>query len=96
MARRSRVSRVRSETANATVVPSPFVRRAVPHFNPLDEEQIVRLERQVDWIIENVGFAFRDDPEAIRIWEEAGVTLSDGLVKADATWVRQLCAKAPR
>ena len=51
---------------------SPFIARQLPFFNPLDEEQIIKLEAQVNWIIKDVGVAFRDDPEAIDLWTSVG------------------------
>jgi len=46
-------------------------------------------------MLENVGIAFRDDPESIRIWKDAGVKMDGDKVFADAKWVRAQCAKAP-
>ncbi|KPA20673.1 Trimethylamine methyltransferase (MTTB) [Shimia sp. SK013] len=91
MARRSR------RTSESRIV-APYIKRVLPFFDPLDEEQIVKLEAQVDWILENVGIAFRDDPEALKIWRTAGITPEGefgDLIKADAQWVRAQCAKAP-
>ena len=94
MARRSRSER--SNTANlASCTPSPFIARKLPFFDPLDEEQITKLEAQVDWILENVGIAFRDDPEAIALWIKAGAKVDGDIVRAPADWIRALCAKAP-
>jgi len=94
LARRSRSER--SNTANlASCTPSPFIARKLPFFDPLDEEQITKLEAQVDWILENVGIAFRDDPEAIALWIKAGAKVDGDIVRAPADWIRALCAKAP-
>ena len=94
MARRSRSER--SNTANlASCTPSPFIARKLPFFDPLDEEQITKLEAQVDWILENVGIAFRDDPEAIALWTKSGAGVDRDIVRAPADWIRALCAKAP-
>jgi trimethylamine--corrinoid protein Co-methyltransferase len=94
LARRSRSER--SNTANlASCTPSPFIARKLPFFDPLDEEQITKLEAQVDWILENVGIAFRDDPEAIALWTKSGAEVDGDIVRAPADWVRALCAKAP-
>ncbi|MEL7013422.1 MAG: trimethylamine methyltransferase family protein, partial [Pseudomonadota bacterium] len=95
MARRARARRDASETQGA-VAPSPYIRRRLPFFDVLDEETVETLERQVDWIFENVGIDFRDDPEALRIWKEAGADIDDCRVRADAGRIRALCAKAPR
>lgn len=95
MARRSRRGRTGIKD-RTTPVTAPFIKRQLPFFDALDEEQLERLDAQVDWLLENIGFAFRDDPEAIRIWKNAGVKLVGDKVFADANWVRELCAKAPR
>jgi len=92
--------RVRKSRRSRSVAPRPqsapaFIKRRLPHFDPLDEEQLVAIEKQVDWMLENIGFAFRDDPEATRIWTHAGVKLSGDKVFADAQWVRKQCALAP-
>ncbi|MCT4553668.1 MAG: trimethylamine methyltransferase family protein [Pelagimonas sp.] len=72
-----------------------YIRRALPFFDPLDEEQLTKLEAQVDWLIQDVGIAFRDDPEALALWKREGATIDGDTVRADASWIRALCAKAP-
>ena len=95
MARRAGSSRSR-DMAQKGVPPSPYIRRTIPHFNVLDEEQVLRLEEQVNWILQDVGIAFRDDPTALELWRCEGATIEDDIVRAPADWVRALCAKAPR
>jgi len=98
MARRSRTNR-RSPLDGSEILGSPYIQRALPFFDPLDEDQLAKMEDQVDWLLENVGIAFRDDPVALEIWKQAGVIPSGehgDLIKADATLIRDLCAKAPR
>src|SRR5690554_3640551 len=93
--RTSRPSRTRA-TAQSEAPASPFIRRKIPHYDVLDEEQIIRLEDQVDWILQDVGVAFRDDPEALALLKREGATIDGDIVRASAEWVRALCAKAPR
>ena len=94
MARRSRKSR--SDAAGQTTAPaSPFVKRSLPFFDILDGEKIEALERQVDWLIEDVGIAFRDDPVALDLWRAEGAKLDGDIISAPADWIRSLCAKAP-
>ncbi|MBO9475249.1 trimethylamine methyltransferase family protein [Shimia sp. R10_1] len=94
MARRARASRQRN-TQGGGAIASPFIRRKLKHFDILDEEDLVKIEAQVDWIIQEVGIAFRDDPEALALWKKEGARVEDDLVRADASWIRALCAKAP-
>lgn len=95
MARRARPSRQRETSPNG-IVASPFVRRKLPVFDVLDTDQIEKLEAQVDWIIQDVGIAFRDDPASIALWKREGATIEGDIVRAPADWIRSLCAKAPR
>ena len=39
----------------------------------MDEGQLQKMDAQIDWMIENVGVAFRDDPVALEFWRKAGV-----------------------
>jgi len=73
----------------------PYIKRKLAFYDLLGEEQLEQLDTQVDWLLENIGFAFRDDPESLRIWKEAGVKMDGDKVFADAVWVREQCAKAP-
>ena len=95
MARRSR--KFRSDaTGQITTPDSPFIKRSLPFFDILDKEKIEALERQVDWLIEDVGIAFRDDPVALDLWRAEGAKLDGDIIRAPADWIRSLCAKAPR
>lgn len=94
MARRRRQERGRDESG-ASHLASPFIRRVLPFYDVLDEEQLVRLEAQVDWILQDVGIAFRDDPEALQLWKHEGAKVDGDIVRAPADWIRGLCAKAP-
>ena len=97
MAKRYRQSR-RNTAENLVSPASPFIARKLPFFDPLHDEELDKIDAQVDWMIENVGVVFRDDPVALDIWKKAGVTPTGehgDLIKADAKWIRSLCAQAP-
>ncbi len=94
MARRARHSRDRQRPASSAPA-SPFVRRKLPFFDVLDEEAVLKLEAQIDWLLQDVGIAFQDDPEALRIWKDAEAQIEGDIVRAPADWIRSLCAKAP-
>ncbi len=72
-----------------------YVRRAIPYFEILDEESLVRLENQADWLIEEIGVEFREDPKALVTWKEAGADVRETRVRADAQLIRNLCSTAP-
>lgn len=94
MARRTRRKRPGTAADSAVAAPA-YIKRKLAFYDPLDEEQLVKIDEQVDWMLENIGFAFRDDPESLRLWKEAGVKMEGDKVFADAVWVREQCAKAP-
>lgn len=97
MAKRARSSR-RHSAQQQVALASPYIQRKLPFFDVLTEEEMVRIDQQVDWMIENIGVAFRDDPVALDIWRKAGITPCGphgDLIKADAQWIRSLVAKAP-
>ena len=79
MARRAGSSRPR-DMAQKGVPPSPYIYRTIPHFDILDEGQILRLEGQVDWILQDVGIAFRDDSTALELWRREGATIEDDIL----------------
>ena len=94
MARRTRFKNRRADAAIASVA-AAYVKRDLPFFDPLNPDVVAGLETQVDWILQEVGIAFRDDPKALEIWRKAGVKPEGDLIKAPADWIRALCRKAP-
>lgn len=95
MARRARHSR-HSAAQNASSASPAYIKRKIPHFDILDEETLEKLDAQVDWLIKDVGIAFRDDPEALEFWRKQDVIIEEDIIRADPQWIRSLCAKAPR
>jgi len=93
MVRRARPQRGSGDASTSPA--SPYIQRRLPFFDPLDEAQLALIDSQIDWMLENIGFAFRDDPVALDIWRQAGVKLDGDKVFADAQFVRELVAQAP-
>ena len=97
MVRRTRALRSRKAEAGEAFA-SPHVRRTLAFYNPLDDEELTKIDAQIDWLMEDVGIAFRDDPKALDVWRRAegdGVKIEGDIIKAPADWVRAQCAKAP-
>ena len=92
---RSKDSRRGVRSVNSPSTPSPYIRRQLNHFNPLDEVSLTAIENQTDWIIQDVGIAFRDDPVALETWREAGAKVDGDTIRASADWIRELCSTAP-
>src|SRR4029077_8447702 len=50
----------------------PFITRKIPYYEVLGEEGLALLEHNADTILEEIGIDFRDDPESLQIWKDAG------------------------
>ena len=50
----------------------PYITRRIPYYEVLDEEGLTTLEHNADTILEEIGIDFREDPEALGIWKQAG------------------------
>jgi trimethylamine--corrinoid protein Co-methyltransferase len=90
----SRGRRTRTPRPDAPVAPA-YVTRAIPYYAMLDEEALGRIEAQAFRLLQQVGVEFRDDPEALRRWRDAGAEVSASRVRAAPELVRQLLGSAP-
>jgi trimethylamine--corrinoid protein Co-methyltransferase len=72
-----------------------YVKRQIPFFSFVDEEALVSLEDQADWLMQEIGLEFRDDEEALRIWRAAGADVEGTRVKAPRGMIRELCKTVP-
>jgi trimethylamine--corrinoid protein Co-methyltransferase len=80
------------ETINA---PACLTRR-IPVYELLDEEALVGLENHAEWLLSEIGIEFRDDPEALQLFKQAGASVDGELLRFDRGHVRKLCETAPR
>ncbi len=94
MARRARSLRNRQTQVRGAPA-FPYVRRRLAHYDPLDDEQLAILDAQTDWIMQDIGIAFRDDPSSLARWKKAGADVDGDLVRAPADLIRSLCKTAP-
>ncbi len=85
-----------SRPAPTSEVRAGAARRKIAPYALLDEEALVRLEAHADWILREIGIEFRDDPEALALFRQAGATIKGERVQFDLGHARALCATAPR
>ena len=71
-------------------------RRDIPSYKLLNKSGLTAIEKQADWLMENVGVEFRSDQVAIELFREAGASVSGESVKFEAGLLRQLCSTAPK
>jgi len=81
-ARKKRKKRHGRAHARAAAPPAPpYLTRALPPYDVLDEEGITRIERHADLILREFGIEIRGDEEALRLFEQAGAERSGERLK---------------
>lgn len=90
------VRRRRDRTKRKVSTAPAYITRTLPFYNPLDEEQLVRLEEMADWLMQEIGIAFKGDPVAHDIWRAAGADVDDeDRVRLPKGMARELCKTIP-
>ena len=72
----------------------PPLNRGIPLCEPMDDEQIHRIDDASMAILEEVGVVFRD-PVALKQWQEAGARVDGERVYFDRTHIRELISSIP-
>ena len=74
----------------------PYIQRRIGTFDILDEEGLCLIERNADEILKEVGMEFRDDPEILQIFREAGAEVKGERVRFEPGMCREIVrATAP-
>ena len=88
--------RQRRRGAADSPVLAPCFKRKIPAYELLDEESLVSLEQHAEWLLTEIGVEIRGDPEALRLFREAGASIDGERLRFDPGHVRQLCSSAPK
>jgi trimethylamine---corrinoid protein Co-methyltransferase len=54
---------------------APFIKRIIPPYEMLNEEQLVAIEQHADRLLQEIGMEIRGDEAAIRLWKKAGADI---------------------
>lgn len=84
----------RRDRADGPAAPA-YLTRKIPTYALLVEEGLERLERAADDILAEVGMDVRDDPEALRLFREAGCDVHGERVRFERGQAAALCRTAP-
>ena len=96
-ARTTRRSRRRRPVDKEVEARAPaYLTRKIPVYELLSEESLQRIEDQTDWILSEIGLEIRDDPIALQLFKDAGVTVDGERIRFDKGHVRALCQTAPK
>jgi len=87
----------RAERSRPKLEQLPFIVRKVPLMTVLDEEGLSLIERNADTILQEVGIEFRDEPEALQLWKDAGADVKGTRVRFPRGLPRSIIQKtAPK
>ena len=82
-------SQKRAERAGAKTASIPYIQRKIPTFDALNEEGLELIERNAETILNEIGIEFRDDPESLELWRNAGADVQGERVR----FPKGLCRK---
>ncbi len=75
----------------------PYIQRQVGTYRLLDDEGLSLIEANAETILKEIGMEFRDDPEVLEIWRDAGADVQGERVRFEPGMCRALIQKnAPR
>ena len=74
---------------------APVIERGIPNLEILNDEALEIIEANADRVLEEVGVAFVDNPEALKRWRDAGADVQGERVQIPKGLARKLCATAP-
>jgi trimethylamine---corrinoid protein Co-methyltransferase len=72
----------------------PFITRNIPYYEVLSSEGLELLERNADTILQEIGIDFRDDPEALELWRNAGADVQGERVRFPRGMCRELVRRS--
>ncbi|WP_372866233.1 trimethylamine methyltransferase family protein [Pseudomonas sp.] len=87
----------RASRSEGQVAQPPYITRNIPYYEVLNDDGLSIIENNADTILEEIGIDFRDDPEALQIWRDAGADVQGERVRMPRGMCRKLIQdNAPR
>nr|WP_306266804.1 trimethylamine methyltransferase family protein [Pararhizobium sp. IMCC3301] len=85
----------RALRANRRDPQMPAILREIPTVEIMDEEGLALIETNADLILQEIGIEFREDPEALQMWRDAGADVQGERVRFPKGLCRKLLETAP-
>ncbi|WP_282610683.1 trimethylamine methyltransferase family protein [Pelagibius sp. Alg239-R121] len=82
----------RASRLQASSVRAPYIQRKISTFDILSEEGLELIEHNADLILKDIGVEFRDDPEILELFRNAGADVSGELVRFEPGHCRSIIA----
>ncbi|MDI7861528.1 trimethylamine methyltransferase family protein [Rhizobiaceae bacterium n13] len=93
--RRTRAARSARREGGAKPAGVPYIRRNIPTYDILSEENLLKIEAIADRILAEVGIEFRDDLAALDLWKRAGARVDGVRVTFEPGMLREIVSSAP-
>ncbi|MEC9425778.1 MAG: trimethylamine methyltransferase family protein, partial [Actinomycetota bacterium] len=87
--RGGRTSRTASRRLPSFIGSAEPLRRSIPTYELLDEDDLVRLEEHSDWILDEIGVEIHDG-EALDLFRQAGARVDGRQARFEPGFVRAL------
>ena len=72
----------------------PYITRKIPYYEVVAEEGLALLENNADLILQEIGIDFRDDPEALQLFRDAGADVQAERVRFPRGMCRSIVQKS--
>lgn len=73
---------------------APYITRALPPYDLLDEEGLARIEQHADAILSEFGIEIRGDPVALALFRQAGANLEGERLKFEPGLVKDIVQRS--
>ena len=73
---------------------APFIHRKIGQLSLLDEKSLTLIERNADRILAEIGMDFRDDPESLDIFRQAGCDIEGERVRFEPGFCRAIITES--
>ena len=91
-----RSSRVAARQASAADALVTHIDRGIPYFDVLNEEALALIEHNAETVLEEIGIDFKDAPDALTLWRNAGAVIEGERVRPPRGLCRELLKTAPK
>tara|TARA_Y100000991_G_scaffold16525_1_gene10977 strand:+ start:1369 stop:2919 length:1551 start_codon:yes stop_codon:yes gene_type:complete len=84
----------RESRRQVTSTLKPFIKRKIPYFEYLDEENLELIEKNADLLLQEIGIDFLGDQEALDMWKQAGAEIDGTRVRFPLGLCRSIIQKS--
>ena len=88
-------SRREARSAGQRATGPAFIERKIPIVEFFSEEQLSLIENNAETLMEEIGIEFREDPETLDLWRDAGADVKKERVHIPRGLARKLISQAP-